>query len=496
MSFLKHLLPGWKRTIELKQRANAAILAALDKELTDTERETIKSKVLLALDTSTGEWLDLYGRLFGLLRQDNEEDESYRQRILSYIQLRRGTIPAIKDAVRAFLNDYDTYIDIYEPYTNVFTLNQSKLNGPDHFLGDYYTVAVIDVKIGRPFPVAVMDTINEFKPAGVTVHLTYQPSAYNPDAPIIGSDIEDEDVILPYTQLHMMNGMVDRIRGHLNLTTRTPGVDDESGIFILNSSKLNSDDRLTGSFAVGNPTYNLASYSTDDVVFSTSTTIEKVLENTERLSADFSTKTGDLTDQYAAVSIDNTKDTHLYFTLDVATYFDNEFNSYLREVQPDGVYTSDTYRFLMANTALLYHMKAAVPPMSPSSYYVQVLNLDTGMWDSIGSGKVNYEVTGGKLEIADLYNYLSDTGLIFTRIKLNANTGAQQYNLDLHFFELSFHKEIAVRPTIEMGPLEITGESSLMLAVNGGTMTDRPTDLVDGGDFSGDADTTYDGGSF
>jgi len=158
--------------MEDKTKANAAILDALDRELKDTEAETIETKVLMSLDSSSGEWLDQYGKLFGLLRQDNESDTAYRARIKGYMVLRRGSIPAIIDAIRAFLNDYESVIEIYEPYTNVFILGRSKLSGPDHFLGEYYTVAVIDIKFSQPFPEGIIDVINEFKPAGVTVHLS------------------------------------------------------------------------------------------------------------------------------------------------------------------------------------------------------------------------------------------------------------------------------------------------------------------------------------
>ncbi|QDP42874.1 baseplate protein [Bacillus phage vB_BmeM-Goe8] len=172
MSFLKHLLPGWRRSMQDKSKANAAILDALDRELQSTEQDTIETKALLSLDSSSEEWLDQYGKLFGVLRQDSEADGAYRQRIKDYMVLRRGSIPAIIDAIRSFLQDYESDIEIYEPYTNVFILGQSKLSGPDHFLGEYYTVAVIDVKFSQPFPEGIIDIINEFKPAGVTVHVS------------------------------------------------------------------------------------------------------------------------------------------------------------------------------------------------------------------------------------------------------------------------------------------------------------------------------------
>ena len=460
MSFLKHLLPGWKRGIEDKRRANAAILSALDRELKDTEAETIRSKVLLSLHTSSGEWLDQYGKIFGVLRNDSEKDENYRQRIINYVLLKRGTIPAIKDAIREFLQDFDSEIEVYEPYTNVFILNKSKLNGPDHMLGEYYTTAVMDIRLSRPFPKGIMDIINEFKPAGVTVRLTYRPGANNSKAPIIGSGAEESDKITSGSMIKIMNGMNDRIRGHLNLTARSRGEQDGSGIFILNKSKLNSSDRLTGSFAVGNPSFNLASYSTEDKRFTNSSTISDVLAETTAMSPDFYTKTGQVTDQYAVQLLTGAQSNYLHFTLDVATFFDVKYKSYLREVQSDGIYTKDTYLSLMDNTNIQYRMKAAAPPASPSPYTIQLLNIATGEWDDLDSGSVKFEVTGGKIDV-DLEDYLSDSGLVFTRVRVSPNPATDNYELHMYFFELGFSKEMGVRPTIDKGT-EITSQTSFV----------------------------------
>jgi hypothetical protein len=455
MSFLKHLLPAWKTNLEDKTKANAAILASLDTELTAAEQETISSKLMLSLETATGEWLDQYGKTFGLIRQDNESDEAYRIRIIDFVLLRRGTIPAIKDAIRAFLQDYESNIEIYEPYTNVFILNQSKLNGNDHLLGTYYTVAVIDINISRPFPAGIMDIINEFKPAGVKVHLTYRPNAYNPDAPIVEGGVRD---VTHFSHFTNMNGMDARIRGHLNLTARSRSESDTSGVFVLNDSKLNSLDRLTGSFSVANDTYNLASYSTEDLLFTNATTVSEVSTQTTPMSSDFYTKTGDITDQYAVQVMDGNVTNYMYFTLDVATFFDKEYSEFLREAEPSGIYTKDTYLSLMDNPAILYQCKAAVAPSTPTHTTIQALNLETNQWEDIAVEDVKYTRIGGKFSF-NLEDSLSDSGILFVRVKVDPNPSVASYEFHTHFFELGFTKEMGVSPTIEAGVRDVSHDS-------------------------------------
>ncbi|AGB62785.1 hypothetical protein [Bacillus phage phiAGATE] len=458
MSFLKHLLPAWKISLQNKTTANGAILNAIEQELKDTEREAIKGKLLLALDTATEEWLDYYGKLFGVLRRDNELDDPYRQRIINYVLLRRGTIPAIIAAIREFLNDYDSHIEIYEPYKNVFILNKSKLNGPDHFLGHYYTVAVIDIRISRPFPPGIIDLINEFKPAGVTVRLTYRSGSHNPNAPVIEAGVS---LVETSTRLRTMNGMNDRIRGHLNLTTRSRADGDDQGIFILNKSKLNSLDKLAGARSVTNPAFNLASFSTDSIEITEATSLTDVQNSTTEMSPDFYAKTGDTSDQYASQLLPADQESYMYFTLDVGTFFDLRYSAYLREVEPSGNYTKNTYLSLMDNTAILYNLKAAVSPTEPTDFKIQLFNFETGEWATVDESQAVFRQKGNKVKIADFSNYLSEKYLVFSRILFEPNEEMSDYEAHLHFFELSFSKEVAIRPTIKIGVQEVTNTGTL-----------------------------------
>ncbi|AGK87004.1 baseplate protein [Bacillus phage SIOphi] len=487
MSFLKHLLPAWKTNLEDKTKANAAILSAIDIELTNTEEATIQSKLMLSLDTATGEWLDRYGSLFGVIRRDKEEDDVYRQRIINYVLLKRGTIPALLDAIREFLNDYVSYIEIYEPYTNIFYLNKSKLDGVDHIQGKYYTTAVIDIKFSKPFPPDIMDIINEFKPAGVTVLLTYRPGYNNPDAPII---VLGDDIVTNYTKLSIWNGLIDRIRGHVNLTARSRTEEDESGIFHTNNSDLNSLDRLAGSFSASNPSYNLASYSAHNLVFDNKTKVPDVLSKTEAVSPDFYTRTGAIDGQYAIQSMDASRSDYLYFTLDIATYFRLNYSKYLREVQPDGIYTKDTYVSLMKKPYIQYSMSALLSVSKPSGYIVQILNLSTGSWDSLESGMVSVSGVEGNVKIDSMKNYVSDEGIVFTRLEIPYSRG----------------------PVVEGGSFD---QNDYDLEINGGSFTgyDKVLDgnvkidsmknymyrgpVVEGGSFDqNDYDLEINGGSF
>lgn len=458
MSFIKHLLPAWRRELVDKSQANEAILTALDKELTTAEEDAIVGKVELSLETSTGEWLNQYGDIFGVVRRDEEDDDTYRSRIIEYVKLKRGTIPAIKLAIRDFLQDFESHIEIYEPYTNIFYLNRSKLNGKDHMLGHYYTFAVIDIKLSRPFPLSIIEVIDAFRPAGVRVHLTFRPNGHNPDAdiiemPLAGSNFDDTS-----TRLTIMNGLDDILRGHLTLSKRARDEDDLSGLFTLNKSKLNSLDRLAGSLSAAQGVYNLATYSEEDLEFSESTSIDEIIGKTEPLSQDFYTRTDKVNDQYAETSISLDTDNYLYFTLDLFMYFDLEYRRYLMSKEPSGVFDKHTYASLMNNTELIHSVSAIVSPSKPLKYVVEAFNLSSRQWDSLGeygavvSPKKRFE------DIDEVVNYITDSGMMFTRIKLPKDKDRNEdVNVRLYFYELSFNSYEGTR--IPDGGLDLEVES-------------------------------------
>ncbi|AIF71976.1 virion structural protein [Bacillus phage Riley] len=182
MGFMKYLHPLWKTRLTKDSNPHNVVLASLDDMLQSVATDAIESKKDARLETATGQWLDEFGDKFGVFRKDNESDDTYRQRIINFILIERGTVLSIEDAIKKYLNDPTTKVEIYEPYKNVFILNKSKLNGEDHLLGKYYTTAVIDARFTENVPLDVLSEIEKFKPAGVKAKLSRLPNRKNDDA--------------------------------------------------------------------------------------------------------------------------------------------------------------------------------------------------------------------------------------------------------------------------------------------------------------------------
>lgn len=175
MAFLDKIHPLLKRTRENKYSdSNYAILNAIDKQLEEMELETIQSKSQSAIYTATGWFLDnAWGNWFGVKRKTGESDSDYRDRIIEKVNVPRGTVESVKYGIREFLENEYIGIEIYEPWEDIFYLNrvESILNGKHHLIGKYYNYGVMDITVGETFPKDMLDVIDLFKPAGVTVHV-------------------------------------------------------------------------------------------------------------------------------------------------------------------------------------------------------------------------------------------------------------------------------------------------------------------------------------
>lgn len=310
-NFLRNIHPLLKRGRREDEydNANFAILNALNHELTQTEQDTIKSKIHSSLETATGEYLDKWGDWFGVYRRPGQDDEAYRARIIRYLLLKRGTIPAIIDAIKDFLEDYDATVVIYEPWKNIFYTNKSALNGEDHLMGYYYRFAIIDISIDRPFPPEIREIIQAFKPAGVLFYVNYDGSLNPNNKPWLYPSATATVTSKYITEF--LTGITNNVYGKISMSEKS-GEDTDSDYFITNDSDLNGADVLAGSFMHNRSYINLASYSQDKSYVPTlAGTLSEIKLGTTELDDPFYMLTREEDGQFARVNIPGFGNTNL-----------------------------------------------------------------------------------------------------------------------------------------------------------------------------------------
>jgi len=105
-----------------------ALMSTYSREVDAAAYQVRQALLQMVIATAEGEWLDLWGALYGVPRLDGETDPQLRLRIpVEAFRLRvnpRAIEVAIKDLT-------GKTVTILEPWKDIFTLDESLLSGPD-----------------------------------------------------------------------------------------------------------------------------------------------------------------------------------------------------------------------------------------------------------------------------------------------------------------------------------------------------------------------------
>lgn len=242
MNFWKNLHPLLRREENTDEgSANGAVLHAIAGALSDAEKELIPSKMQSSLNTASGSYLDYWGYWFGVIRKTNEDDDSYRYRIVQYLLLGRGTVASIIRGIKYALDDQSATITIYEPWQNIFYLDKSKMDSSYYMQGSYYRYGVITVNIDRPLDESIWLAIQAFKPAGVRIAVEYNASLSYLAEPTLLAKLDSQ--ANSFLTLNYGNNNEDSILT-LGLNAESQPYPDASK-FILDESLLNSTAKLS-----------------------------------------------------------------------------------------------------------------------------------------------------------------------------------------------------------------------------------------------------------
>lgn len=242
MNFWKNLHPLLRREENTDEgSANGAVLHAIAGALSDAETELIPSKMQSSLNTASGSYLDYWGYWFGVIRKTNEDDDSYRYRIVQYLLLGRGTAASIISGIKYALDDQSATITIFEPWQNIFYLDKSKMDSSYYMQGSYYRYGVITVNIDRPLDESIWLAIQAFKPAGVRIAVEYNATLSYLAEPTLLAELDSQ--ANSFLTLNYGNNNEDSILT-LGLNAESQPYPDTNK-FILDESLLNSTATLS-----------------------------------------------------------------------------------------------------------------------------------------------------------------------------------------------------------------------------------------------------------
>lgn len=443
-NFLKNLHPllRRKKNVYDNKDPNYAIIDMFSEELNSIERDALDSRIQSSLNTATGKYLDIYGDWYGLYRKDDEKDETYRDRIIEYVLLKRGTNNSIIDAIRRFLEDEEIYVNVYEPFQNIFYTNKSHLNGEDHLMGDYYRFAIIDITIGKRFPLEIIEEINKFKPAGVKVFFTYDSSYETPEDKIITNVFpKGYPRVTIYQNVDIFRGYGRLLYGHLNLGMAK--VNEISDVFKTNNSLINSLDVLSGSATVGREYYNFTYKTKDSYIpkpndFVTSISVENRNVEGEELNKDFYTDTNTRNNLSPETTIKPSEDrTSIYFNFDINEYLRrNGINAVTLDVGNKELreYVSNYF----GEVTLDFDMKAMVSPTNKVNVSLSIYDFVSKVWVKISSENLDLNSKNVGNKLGNLLDYINNNLALFLR--LNIEPVGQETNIQISYIDLFFNR--------------------------------------------------------
>lgn len=443
-NFLKNLHPLLRRKKNEydNKDPNYAIIDMFSEELNSIERDALDSRIQSSLNTATGKYLDIYGDWYGLYRKDDEKDETYRDRIIEYVLLKRGTNNSIIDAIRRFLDDEEIYVNVYEPFKNIFYTNKSHLNGEDHLMGDYYRFAIIDITIGKRFPLEIIEEINKFKPAGVKVFFTYDSSYETSEDKIITNVFPKRyPKVTTYQNVDIFRGYGRLLYGHLNLGMAK--VNEISDVFKTNNSLINSLDVLSGSATVGREYYNFTYKTKDSYIpkpndFVTSISVENRNVEGEELNKDFYTDTNTRNNLSPETTIKPSEDrTSIYFNFDINEYLRrNGINAVTLDVGNKELreYVSNYF----GEVTLDFDMKAMVSPTSKVNVSLSIYDFVSKVWVKISSENLDLNSKNVGNKLGNLLDYINNNLALFLR--LNIEPVGQETNIQISYIDLFFNR--------------------------------------------------------
>lgn len=147
--------------------------------------QVIQALRQMIITQAEGEWLDLWGRLYGVSRRLNEIDSAYAARIPKEAFRLRESVVAIEEAV---FDETGYVIRIEEPWRNIFRLDHSLLSGEDKFQ-DGERIGYFYIQPTSKFPIdwsVVLPIIHRNRAAGIVVlppfsrNLSYVNAGINP----------------------------------------------------------------------------------------------------------------------------------------------------------------------------------------------------------------------------------------------------------------------------------------------------------------------------
>ena len=305
-------------------------------------------------------------------------------------------------------------------------------------MGYYYRYAVINVSIGDYFPIEIIDVINEFKPAGVTMYVTYDGATTIRGGTII-KWLDGLPKIETYQEYERFIGYDDTFYGHINMNESKDSDNSSSDIFKTNHSVINSSDVLAGSSSIGRQYVNYGYITSYTYNPDMSSSVNQINASTngrgQEVPYDYY--------MYTGVRNNNTIELEMQTSSGVSYLYNNfNFRDYMNKYRPQVDIQSDEARRNVSDyikeLSIDYYLSAVIPPDESIEVKLQVYDFSINRWLTVSISNLSFYEQNIGSNIGYVKDYLNNELNMFTRLEINAGR-RDSVDIKVNYLDLMFY---------------------------------------------------------
>ncbi len=195
--------------VDQKSEELYTITESLRQAIEEAGLDAESGKKMMYLLTAEGKWVDTWGSYFGVLRQEDEDDETYKRRIIWEVTRPRQTIEGLKQVISYYSGIPKNAIGIYEYFIEIQPVDFGAQADETRTVGiEQFNWGVINIITPKQISDDVKRKVEETKAYGIRVFYETLSSIHT-DATALTTNISGTRLHLKHKERYIPLYMAD-----------------------------------------------------------------------------------------------------------------------------------------------------------------------------------------------------------------------------------------------------------------------------------------------
>src|SRR5699024_9978624 len=124
---------------------------------------------------------------------------------------------------------------------------------------------------------------------------------------------------------------------------------------------------------------------------------------------------------------------NFYMTLDIYRFYQDNYSKYIQ-----GTTQKEIIRFIKEKTLeprLTIATRGVLTPGIENVFKISMFNFTTNRWEKLKGSELSIDWEINSIKLGNIYDFVSDSGLIFTNISINTD---EPFTFELDYLDLDF----------------------------------------------------------